>query len=129
MIKPGDLVQCVKPPELAPDGLPLSAPKVGGYYRVTATYLAYYGLGCRLQGLDPYPFMGYCLFVDDSRRSRKIFKSKGWYFKKVNPASKEFQDKLAEFKKRQAVIDKLKELPEVEDIVHHVYVDNAGGGE
>lgn len=124
MIKPGDLVQCVRPAEKSPDGLPLSVPEVGGYYRVTATYLAFYGLGCRLKGFDPYPFAGFCLYVDPTVHNAKIFRHRGWYFKKVHPASKEFQEQLEAFKKRQSVIDKLKELPEPDDVVHHVYVDN-----
>lgn len=125
MIRVGDVVQCVKPAEKSEDGLPSKVPEVGKIYRITGVYLCRYGLGCTLEGLDPYPFRGFCFYVEDTRFNRRHFKSVGRFFEKVQKADKEFTEMLKRVTRRRGSIDRLKKIEDRPDTVIHVYVDRS----
>lgn len=59
----GDPVVCIKAAGRDNDGLPLHVPTKGKTYTITAIYLAPYGVGCRLEGMDHEPYKGYFLYA------------------------------------------------------------------
>lgn len=59
----GDVVECIKAAGRDKLGLPLHVPTVGNLYTVTSIYLAPYGVGCTLEGMDHEPYKGYFLFA------------------------------------------------------------------
>lgn len=81
MIGVGDEVVCIRPAGCDDMCRPEIRPVVGEVYTVTAIYRAFYGLGCRLEGLDPRPYTGYLLRVDDN--SKLADAELGWYFEKL----------------------------------------------
>lgn len=75
------------------DGLPLARPIAGRTYRVESIYVMHYGLGCTLQGMDPRPYRGYLLFVNE--RSYPL--APGWYFKPIEVADPEWTRTFLEY--------------------------------
>lgn len=109
-IKRGDVVVATRDGGHDRAGLPQERPIAGRAYRVLGTYDARYGLGCRLEGLDPHPYMGYFLFVAGKGRNS------GWYFTKMEKADDEFTDFMQLIRERQAGD---KAVPERDASVHH----------
>lgn len=81
MASVGDEVVCIRPAGCDDNCLPEARPILGEVYTVTAIYRAFYGLGCQLEGLDPRPYHGYLLRVDDN--SKLADAELGWYFEKL----------------------------------------------
>lgn len=75
-------------------GLPRERPVAGRAYRVLGIYRVRYGLGCRLEGMDPFPYKGYFLFVSPRYVRRGMRIQPGWYFTKVEKADAEFTEQL-----------------------------------
>ena len=83
MIGVGDTVQCTQRPGMDDHGRPFEQPVVGEIYTVTSIYRINYGLGCTLEGLNPKPYRGYILCMQNNRRFPDM--PLGWYFKKLVP--------------------------------------------
>lgn len=92
MISVGDVVVAIKPGGHDREGFPLQRPIVGRHYRVTSIYGMRYGLGCTLQGMDPFPYRGYFLHVTKGGQTIE----RGWYFRKVEAADVEWTETLYE---------------------------------
>lgn len=73
--KEGDLVVATKNGGQDEIGQPVERPYRGQLYRITEIYEMNYGLGCRLEGLDPYPYKGYFL-CRRNKRGEEV-----WYFR------------------------------------------------
>lgn len=85
MIGPGDTVVALLTGGRSDDGLPFVVPVAGEVYTITSVYEAKYGLGCTLEGLDPYPFKGFFLAVRPGIRMAGRPIPGGWYFQKLQP--------------------------------------------
>ena len=59
-------------------GLPLQRPVAGAQYKVTGTYEMPYGLGCTLEGMNPWPYRGYILHKRSKKNPDGI-----WYFQEI----------------------------------------------
>lgn len=80
MIGAGDTVVCIgEAGTQCEDG---NRPEIGEVYTITSIYEQFYGIGCTLEGMDPFPFKGYLLFVD---RPFALDMARGWYFRKLEP--------------------------------------------
>lgn len=77
MITVGDTVVCVLPPAVSASGQPAERPKLGEQYVVLTTYPASYGIGCTLEGLNPFPYEGYVLYAE---AENSLAVAGGWYF-------------------------------------------------
>lgn len=73
--KEGDLVVATRSGGQDEIGQPVERPYKGRLYRITDIYEMNYGLGCRLEGLDPYPYKGYFL-CRRNKRGEEV-----WYFR------------------------------------------------
>lgn len=96
MIGAGDLVVAVRDGGHDKYGFPRERPLAGRVYRVTSVYSMSYGLGCTLEGMDPFPYRGYFLYVENAPRTRR-----GWYFKRMEPADAEFTQMMRDLVKRK----------------------------
>ena len=81
MIGVGDEVVCIRAAGCDDNCDPQIRPVVGEVYTVSAIYHMFYGLGCRLEGLNPWPYKGYLMRVDDN--SKLSDAELGWYFEKL----------------------------------------------
>lgn len=81
MIKIGDVVKCVRPAGVDDNLEPAIRPVLGEVYTITGLYRMNYGVGCRLEGLDPKPYKGYLLYVRKPVAGTDMIP--GWYFKKL----------------------------------------------
>lgn len=99
-IRPGDVVVCIKKPGQDPKGRPVEIPVVKKTYRVVHVYRECYGLGVSLAGMNPHPYQGYFLFVDEDCAAQCFGKpvEGGWYFKKVQAADAEFTAQMRAIK-------------------------------
>jgi hypothetical protein len=79
----GDVVVALEDGGHDKDGFPRQRPLKGRTYRLTGIYTMPYGLGCTLEGLDPFPYRGYFLMRAKGKKQR-------WYFEKLQPADDEF---------------------------------------
>lgn len=87
----GDLVVATLDGGHDPSGFPRERPVARRYYRIAGVYEMPYGLGCTLEGMDPFPYKGYFLM-------RRVRTRKGtverWYFAPVERADREFTKAL-----------------------------------
>jgi hypothetical protein len=81
-------------------GLPRERPVAGGTYRILGIYQMRYGLGCRLAGMDPFPYKGYFLFVRPGTRNIEP----GWYFEKLEKADDDFTEFMRTIAARQETL-------------------------
>jgi len=81
LIGPGDSVVCIGE---AGKYCLNDRPVVGEVYTVTSTYEMFYGTGCTLEGMDPFPFDGYLLNVEVPFACDM---APGWYFRRLEPVS------------------------------------------
>lgn len=84
-IRVGDDVVAIHDGGRDPDGFPTQAPVAGQRYKITGIYRMPYGLGCQLQGMDHWPYRGYCLYVKPKARIVCYGTVPGWYFRKLEP--------------------------------------------
>lgn len=86
MLKAGDKVVAIMVAGRDRHGLPLQVPVIGQPYTITEVYAGLYGLGCNLEGLDPWPYQGYLLRVDRKWKRAK----RGWHFMRKEVYDKRF---------------------------------------
>lgn len=96
MIDDGDIVVATRKGSQDARGLPANIPAKGKTYRVKRVYPMPYGLGCEIEGLNPFPYRGFLLYVSPSRASKwKKIGPDGWFFEKVEKADDEFAQSIA----------------------------------
>jgi hypothetical protein len=91
LITPGDKVICVLPPAVSVGGLPLQRPSLGKTYTAADTYVAKYGIGIKLEELDPFPYEGYVLWAQDNN---SLHVAAGWYFARIERFRSPLEDML-----------------------------------
>lgn len=102
----GDIVVATRDGGHDKDGLPRERPTAGKTYRITSIYEMSYGLDCTLEGLDPRPYRGYFLRVDNGPKHNR-----GEYFKPMEKADDEFTKTLYEYIRSNEDADKPEHQP------------------
>lgn len=88
-LKPGDTLVALRNGGKDSFGLPEQRPVKGRQYVLTSIYPMKYGFGCTLEGMNPKPYRGYLLFVDNTKFKR------GWYFRKLELVDAEVVEAVA----------------------------------
>lgn len=80
----GDLVVAIKDGSRGPEG-PEFVPIKGKIYRLLSLYPICYGVGCRLEGLSPFPYQGFMFYVNPDCAASCFGHpvESGFYFEKV----------------------------------------------
>lgn len=81
LISAGDKVICLLPPAVSPSGLPEQLPRIGQRYTLVETYSAPYGIGCKLEELDAFPYKGYVFWAFPENA---LSVAGGWYFSRIS---------------------------------------------
>lgn len=95
-IRAGDMVVATKNGGHDSSGMPYERPIAGRAYRVLGVYQMRYGLGCRLEGMDPWPYKGYFLYVHPRYVRSRMRAEPGWYFTRLEKADADFTRQLRE---------------------------------